>query len=262
MQDPQLGFLSINEFADGQGDLALSLEYDSTSQHLSIEACMPLPQDTKPVDLAAAYLSLCDLDSSSLSSFFTSDPDTPLDLLDRHSAQPHPCALAYTILDARTPLAIFAGKKYKPVALKVRPVETELPSWFCIVCNIKGDPLKDITLLPTHPPPYQPMGHYTEERKGVINQAHPGDFLLPAKHVLMHSFMSIQNTAFAWCDLERSHFREDFFPPIDIPTIPHKLWAERNIPIPPGIYEEVCRLIKIKLDVGVYEPSNSSYSSC
>ena len=82
MQDPQLGFLSINEFADGQGDLALSLEYDSTSQHLSIEACVPLPQDTKPADLAAAYLSLCDLDSSSLSSFFTSDPDTPLDLLD------------------------------------------------------------------------------------------------------------------------------------------------------------------------------------
>ena len=106
------------------------------------------------------------------------------------------------------------------------------------------------------------MGHYTEERKGVIDQAHPGDFLLPAKHVLMHSFMSIQNAAFAWCDLEHSHFREDFFPPIDIPTILHKLWAERNIPIPPGIYEEVCRLIKIKLDVGVYEPSNSSYSSC
>ena len=36
---------------------------------------------------------------------------------------------------------------------------------------------------------------------------------------------------------------------------------EGNIPIPPGIYEEVCRLIKIKLDAGVYEPSNSSYRS-
>ena len=104
------------------------MEYDSTSQHLSIEACAPLPQDTKPVDLAAAYLSLCDSNSSSLRSYFASDSDTPLDPLDRHSAQPRPCALAYTILDARTPLAIFAGKKYKPVALKVRPVETELPS--------------------------------------------------------------------------------------------------------------------------------------
>ena len=146
------------------------------------------------------------------------------------------------------------GKKYKPVALKVRPVETELPSRFRIVHNIKGDPLKDIPLLPTHPPPYQLTGRYTEECKGIINQAHPGDFLLPTECVLMHSFMTIQNTAFAWCDPERSHFREDLFPPIDIPTIPHKPWAEHNIPIPPGIYEELCHLIKIKLDAGVYKP--------
>ena len=201
------------------------MEYDSTSQHLSIEACAPLPQDIKPVDLAVAYLSLCDLDSSSLSPFFTSDPDTPLDPLDRHLAQLRLCALAYTILDARMLLAIFAGKKYKPVALKVRPVETELPSWFCIMRNIKGDPLKDIPLLPTHPPPYQLTGCYMEERKGVIDQAHPGDFLLPAKCALMHSFMSIQNTTFTWCDPEHGHFREDFFPPIDILTIPYKPWA-------------------------------------
>ena len=154
MQGPQLRFLRFNELANGQGDLALSLEYDSTFQHLSIEACALLPQDTKPVDLAAAYLSLCDLDSSSLHSYFASDCDTSLDPLDQHSAQPCLHALAYTILDARTPLTIFAGKKYKPVALKVCPVETELLSQFCIVCNIKGDPLKDIPLLPTHPPPY------------------------------------------------------------------------------------------------------------
>jgi hypothetical protein len=237
----------------------LSLEYDSTSQYLSIEACVPLPQDTKPVDLAAAYLSLCDSDSSSLSSFFASDSDTPLDPLDQCPTQSCPCAPVYTILDARMLLAIFVGKKYKPVALKVCPIETELPSQFRIVRNIKGDPLKDIPLLPTHPPPYQPMGRYTEERKDVIDQVHPGDFLLPTERALMHSFMSIQNAAFAWCDPERGHFREDFFPPIDIPTIPHKPWAECNIPIPPGIYEEVCRLIKIKLDAGVYEPSNSSY---
>ncbi len=52
---------------------------------------------------------------------------------------------------------------------------------------------------------------------------------------------------------------QDFFPPIEIPTIPHKPWAQHNIPIPPGIYDEVCRLMKLKLDVGVYKPLNSSY---
>ena len=106
------------------------------------------------------------------------------------------------------------------------------------------------------------MGRYMEERKDVIDQAHPGDFLLPAERALMHSFMSIQNATFAWCDPEHGHFREDFFPPIDILMIPHKPWVECNIPIPPGIYEKVCCLIKIKLDTGVYKPSNSSYHLC
>ena len=74
--------------------------------------------------------------------------------------------------------------------------------------------------------------------------------------------MSIQNTAFTWCDPECGHFREDFFPPINIPTILHKPWVEWNILIPPGIYEEVCHLIKIKLNMGVYEPFNPSYCLC
>ena len=36
---------------------------------------------------------------------------------------------------------------------------------------------------------------------------------------------------------------------------------QKNIPIPPGIYEEVCKLIKCKLEAKVYEPSNSFYRS-
>lgn len=40
-------------------------------------------------------------------------------------------------------ISMFAAqkKKYEPVALKARPVKTELPSKFRIVCNITGDPL-------------------------------------------------------------------------------------------------------------------------
>jgi hypothetical protein len=77
----------------------------------------------------------------------------------------------------------------------------------------------------------------------------------------MHQFMCLQNEAFAWNDLEQGHFHEDIFLPIEIPTIPHKPWAQRNIPIPPGIYDEVCCIIKHNIDAGVYEPSNSSYRS-
>ncbi|KAF8238365.1 hypothetical protein L208DRAFT_1074909, partial [Tricholoma matsutake] len=31
------------------------------------------------------------------------------------------------------------------------------------------------------------------------------------------------------------------------------------IPILPGIYEEVCAMLKKKIEAGIYEPSNSSY---
>ena len=43
--------------------------------------------------------------------------------------------------------------------------------------------------------------------------------------------------------------------------IPHRPWVLKNIPIPLGLYPEVCRLMKVKLDAGVYEPSNLSYRS-
>src|SRR5882757_2872657 len=70
-----------------------------------------------------------------------------------------------------------------------------------------------------------------------------------------------QNQMFAWEDSERGSFRPDFFPPINIPVIPHTPFIEKNIPIPPGIYEEVCAVIRKKLAAGVYEPPNSSYRS-
>ena len=71
----------------------------------------------------------------------------------------------------------------------------------------------------------------------------------------------IHQDAFAWDDSERGHFREDFFPPVEIPTIPHTPWVLRNIPIPPGIYDEVCVLLKWKINAGIFKPSNSSYRS-
>src|SRR5258708_29206516 len=138
----------------------------------------------------------------------------------------------------------------------------ELPSRFRSTREIKGNPLKNIPMLATCPPPFQPTGHYMEEWKEIINCGHKGDFLLPEERTLMHHFMSVQNAGFAWSDQECGHFHEDFFPPIEILTIPHKPWAQRNIPILPGIYEEVCQMIKLKIKAGVYEPLNLSYHSC
>lgn len=154
---------------------------------------------------------------------------------------------------------IYVTKKYKPVAKKVRPVATELPERFRIVRNIIGDPLANLPILPTRPSNFEPRGRYTRERMQVIEKAHADKFLLPEERKLMHNFMMLQEDGFAWTDAERGHFREDFFPPVEMPTIPHKPWIMRNFPIPPGIYKHVCSLLQKKIDAGVFEPSNSSY---
>ena len=56
-------------------------------------------------------------------------------------------------------------------------------------------------------------------------------------------------------------FEKTSSPPVEMPVVPHTPWVQRNIPIPPGIYDDVCKLIKKKLDAGVFKPSNSSYCS-
>jgi hypothetical protein len=77
----------------------------------------------------------------------------------------------------------------------------------------------------------------------------------------MDDFMHLQEQGFAWNDLEHGCFRTDFFPLIEFPVIPHTPWIQKNFPIPPGLYEEVCGIICKKMEAGVYEPSNSSYRS-
>ena len=99
------------------------------------------------------------------------------------------------------------------------------------------------------------------ECKEQFDKVHDTRFLLPEERKLVHQFMCLQNGSFAWTDQEQGHFQEDFFLPIEILTIPHKPWVQQNIPILPSIYDEVCCLIKNKIDAGVYKPSNSSYCS-
>src|SRR5277367_1069328 len=111
--------------------------------------------------------------------------------------------------------------KYKPVAIKTRPVIGELPAEFRIKREIRGDPLKEMPKLSTNPPDFEPTGRYALERKEKIDKVHKEEFLLPEERKLAHQFMMLQNQGFAWDDTERGRFREDFFPLIDIPVEPH-----------------------------------------
>jgi hypothetical protein len=151
-------------------------------------------------------------------------------------------------------------KKYKPVAQKVKSVIAGLPKRFRINRQIVGDPLEHMSPLNPNPLPFIPTGRYTCDRHEALDQRHK-DFLWPAELNLMHDFMCRQNTVFAWDDSKRGSFCPNFFPPINIPVIPHTPFIKRNIPIPPGIYDKVCAVIRKKLAAGVYKPSNSSYRS-
>ena len=156
---------------------------------------------------------------------------------------------------------VSTGTKYKKVADKVKPVLGTLDEKFRIVREIKGDPLAELPKLPERPGPFVPTGRYTQERMEGMDKAHSGPFLWPEERLLLHNFMMLHHDGFAWDDTERGSFKEEFFPPVVIPTVPHTPWVLKNIPIPPGLYERVCDMIRKKIEAGVYEPSNSSYRS-
>ncbi|CDO76154.1 hypothetical protein BN946_scf184841.g1, partial [Trametes cinnabarina] len=138
-------------------------------------------------------------------------------------------------------------KKYKPVAKKVRASLENCPEKFRIERNITGDPLATMPELNPNPPEFSPTGRYTAERKEAMDRAHGGDFLWPEERKLLHDFMCKHNDGFAWSDSERGCFKPEFFPPIEFPVLPHTPWVEKNIPIPPGLYKEVCKILKKKI---------------
>jgi len=149
--------------------------------------------------------------------------------------------------------------KYKPIAKKVKSVPVMLPKEFCTTRKIIGDPLVNMPTLPMHPLDFVPTGQYNTEAHNIIDTNHPRDFLLPEECKLMHHFMMLFKCSFAWNETQKGSCRQDFFPLIKIPVILHVPWALLNIPIPPGIYNNVVKIIRDKIASETYEPSSSSY---
>jgi hypothetical protein len=87
------------------------------------------------------------------------------------------------------------------------------------------------------------------------------DFLWPEEQKLVAHVLMNNELALAWDESEKGRFRDEYFPPVIIPTITHTPWVHRQPPIPPGIRDEVVKLIKSKIASGIYEPSHSSYQS-
>ena len=242
---------NLKESAPEGGEVALILEYDKESQRVCIQGYSVAKSKTFSKDEKRdAYLAeavncsdIPDKDRGQFSNYLLSN-------LVRQKQEEH-----------KDPTVSIFASKYKPVALKTRPVIAGLPEQFRIKREIRGDPLENMPKLNPNPPEFVPTGRYTQERRDDLDKVHEGNFLWPEERKLMHNLMTKQEKAFAWDDTERGSFREDFFPPVIIPTVEHKPWVYRNIPIPAGIYEEICKMVQRKIEAGVYEPSNASYRS-
>jgi hypothetical protein len=114
--------------------------------------------------------------------------------------------------------------------------------------------------LPTHPPPFVPGKRFTQERSDVLD-LDPAKWLWHEELKLIRWLVLTHENAFVWEPGKRGHFKEEYFPPIKIATVPHTPWVQRNIPIPPAIFNDVVKIIKGKIEGGVYEPSNAAYRS-
>ena len=149
---------------------------------------------------------------------------------------------------------------YKKVANRVKPVATTMPQHARIIRKIPEDPILTIPHLSHHPPTFVPGQRLSQEwidKLGIFKN----EFLWPEEQKLVGQVLLNNETGLTWDETEKGRFRDDYFPPVVIPTIEHTPWVHRQPPIPPGIRDEVIRLIKSKIVSGVYEPSNSSYQS-
>jgi hypothetical protein len=134
----------------------------------------------------------------------------------------------------------------------------QLPEEFCIIHNIIGDPLENMPILPMHPPDFVPGLQYTQERYEKLH-LNPDGFLWPEEEKLAHHLVKEQEECLSWIEEEKGEFWQDFSPPVRIPMVPYTPWVYKNIPIPPGLHDELIEIIHDKIVSGAYEPSNAAW---
>lgn len=160
--------------------------------------------------------------------------------------------------DETSPVQVFT--MYKPVAKKVKPVPGVYPEESKVRRTIPEDPLLTLPTLNKQPADFRPSKRISHDRLKVLN-INPDNFLSREEEKLFTQVMINNEEVFAFDESERGTFREDYFSPYIIPVVPHEVWQHTNIPIPPGIREQVIEMLRDKIKAGVYEPSQSSYRS-
>jgi len=163
-----------------------------------------------------------------------------------------------TIPDPQMSVQSFTA--YKRVDRKVKPVPGTFPEDARVTRQFPEDPLLSLPYLTPTPPEFIPTTKFTQELMDGLEINTTG-FLSSEEEKLFEHVMAINEEALCFAEADRGTFKESYFSPYIIPTVPHVPWEYRNIPIPPGIRDKVIEVFKHKISAGVYEPSQSSYRS-
>jgi hypothetical protein len=157
--------LVLEGLVERENDYVLIISLDSVNSLAFVEAYTPIPS-TDSSTLSHIYLSTCEF------------PDTKL-LTFCNTTYTHADSLTVSSehLTPSTDLFLSTKKKYKPITKKVCPVIGELPKKFHIEHKIIGNPLNNLPVLNSNPPPFKPTNRYTLERQDQLDKNYPGSFL-------------------------------------------------------------------------------------
>ncbi|KII93977.1 hypothetical protein PLICRDRAFT_65723, partial [Plicaturopsis crispa FD-325 SS-3] len=127
---------------------------------------------------------------------------------------------------------------YKTVDKKVHPVSGTFPEQARVHRRIPVDPLLSLPELTPTPPEFTPTHKLSADRMKQLQVNYNG-FLWPEEEKLFKQVLRLNEAALAFTDQDRGTLSEEYFSPYIMPTVPHKAWVCKNIPIPPGIREQV-----------------------
>ena len=150
---------------------------------------------------------------------------------------------------------------YKKVARKVHPIPTTMPARAHVQWHFPVNSLDTLALLSPLPRLIDCFGKQLTREHWEALQVGADGCLWEEGIKLVFDILMRKERELAWCEAEKGRFKEEYFPPVIIPTIEHESWAQHNFPIPLGLFDQVIEIIHDKITSSAYEPSTSSYRS-
>ena len=150
--------------------------------------------------------------------------------------------------------------KYKKVEDRIRPIPAVMPEDVKVRCTLPEDPLKNLPTLPSYAPKYVPTEKVTQERMDKLGIDENPELMEEEKRLLKHVLV-LNGRSITFEEHERGTFRQDYSSDYKIPITSHVPWVDKNIPLPPGHQDQIVKMLKEKIDGGVYERAQSSYRS-